>query len=167
MEQQILEGIVVIDELHMFIDRLRNISLAHDVTLQAMNADLIAGSGHLDLAIRNATRAMEEHRNVAKDLGVEIMRYASGKRQIGAAFSIGLTEGENRAVFVIIGDAVGAAANDVRELIAEQPLLKYSPSKKNRIISQFDITDAELEAVGEETIPSLVVERVALVDVLK
>ncbi len=167
MEQQILEGTVVIDELHMFIDRLRNISLAHDVTVQGMNADLIAGAEHLDLAIRKAIRAMREHRNVAKDLGVEIMRYASGKRQIGTAFSMGLTKGENRAVFVIIGNAVGAASGEVRELISEQPLLEYSPSKKNGIISQFDITDDELEAVGEETIPSLVVERVALVDVLK
>ena len=42
-----------------------------------------------------------------------------------------------------------------------------SDSKREGILSLFNITDAEIEASGEEHIPELVIERVALVDILK
>ncbi len=100
------------------------------------------------------------------------MRYAAGERQIERSFSIGLREGENNAVFVLFGkmDNVILALSAIREPIDEKPcseLLNYSNSKKEGILSLFGITDSEIEASGEEYIPELVIERVALVDFLK
>jgi KEOPS complex subunit Cgi121 len=46
-------------------------------------------------------------------------------------------------------------------------LLAYSESKRQGILPVFGITNAEIEASGEEHIPELVIERVALVDLLK
>jgi KEOPS complex subunit Cgi121 len=97
------------------------------------------------------------------------MRYAAGERQIGKALLIGLHEGQNNAAFVIAGEpqSVSKAARELKKIINEKPLLDYSPSKRESIVSHFNITGSEIEAVGEDKIPELVIERVALVDVLK
>ena len=169
MDVMILSGLVQIENLREFLKILNNISSSNNVTIQALDAYKIAGERHVRFAVKKATNAMETHKNVANDLGVEIMRYAAGERQIEKAFSIGIHEGENRTVFVIIGeqDAVLNASGAIKEIIDEKPLLAYSTSKRESIISQFNITESEIGAVGEDKIPYLVIERVALVDVLK
>jgi KEOPS complex subunit Cgi121 len=64
-------------------------------------------------------------------------------------------------------EKVSEAANKVSSLVEPSDVLKHSVSKNEKLISQFSITDAEIEAVGENRIPELVLERVALVDILK
>ena len=169
METQTVCGSVSIKDLREFLGTLNDISSANTVTIQTLDADKIAGERHVRFAVKKATDAMEAHTNVANDLGVEIMRYAAGERQIEKAFLIGLHEGENRAVFVLVGDeqSLSVTSNALLEIIVEKTPLDYSPSKRESIISQFNITESEIEAVGEDKIPELVIERVALVDVLK
>lgn len=169
MEVQILTGSIFIENLPAFLKRLAAISSADRVTVQGLDADRIAGEAHIRFAVKKALRSMEKHTNVANDLGIEIMRYAAGERQIGRALSIGLHEGQNNAAFVIAGEqqAVSKAVRELKKIVNEKPLLDYSPSKRESIISHFNITEPEIEAVGEDKIPELVIERVALVDVLK
>ena len=169
MELQILSGLIHIEDLREFLKTLGDISSSNNVTIQALDADKIAGERHVRFAVKKATDAMEAHTNVANDLGVEIMRYAAGERQIEKAFSIGLHEGENKVVFVLVGEeqSLSLASDALLEIIVKKPLLDYSSSKRESIISQFNITESEIAAVGEDKIPELVIERVALVDVLK
>ena len=63
--------------------------------------------------------------------------------------------------------SVSKAVWELRKIVTEKQLLDYSPSKRDTIVSHFNITEPEIEAVGEDKIPQLVIERVALVDVLK
>jgi KEOPS complex subunit Cgi121 len=171
-EIQIICGTVRIPNLFGFLKTVSSIASENEVVIQGLNADLIAGERHLHLAIRKALRAITAGRNIAKDPGIEIMRYAAGERQIEKSFSIGLREGVNNAVFVLFGkmDNLIPALSEIRKLIDEKPcsgLLAYSNSKKSGIFSLFGITEAEIEASGEEHIPELVIERVALADFLK
>lgn len=171
-EIQIICGTVRIPNLSGFLKTVSSIASENEVVIQGLNADSIAGERHLHFAIRKALRAIAAGRNIAKDPGIEIMRYAAGERQIERSFSIGLREGENNAVFVLFGkmDNVILALSAIRKLIDEKPcseLLAYSSSKKSGILSLFVITEAEIEASGEEHIPELVIERVALADLLK
>ncbi|WP_440953422.1 KEOPS complex subunit Cgi121 [Methanococcoides sp. FTZ1] len=169
MDIRLVEGSIIIDELRSYLGRLSTMASDHDVIIQGINADKIAGWEHVESAIRKAMRSMENGTNVANDLGVEIMRYASGKRQIGEAFSIGLEEGKMNLLFIVIGEAssVENAVKDLSGSIEPSSVMAYSDMKKGTIVSQFCITDEELGAVGDEKIPDLVLERVALVDVLK
>jgi KEOPS complex subunit Cgi121 len=67
-------------------------------------------------------------------------------------------------------DNLVLALSAIRKLIHEKPcseLLAFSDSKRQEILSMFGITDAEIEASGEERIPELVIERVALADFAK
>lgn len=171
-ETQIICGTVNIPDLSGFLKTISSFAAENEVIIQGLNADLIAGERHLHFAIRKALRAIAAGRNVANDPGIEIMRYAAGERQIERSFSIGLHSGKNNAVFVLFGDMdnVFKALTALREFIQEKPcseLLAYSNTKKTGILSLFSITDAEIEASGEEYIPDMVIERVALADFLK
>ena len=169
MDTKIVSGLIHIEDLREFLRILAAISSKNNITIQALDADKIAGERHIRFAVKKATDAMEAHTNVANDFGVEIMRYAAGERQIEKAFSMGLHDGENRVVFVLVGEeqSLLLASNALLEIIDEKPLIDYSPSKRESIISQFNITESEIEAVGEDKISELVIERIALVDVLK
>jgi len=171
-EIQIICGTVKIPNLSSFLKIVSSIASENKVIIQGLNADLIAGERHLHLAIKKALGAIAAGKNTAKDPGIEIMRYAAGQRQIEKSFSIGLHEGVNNAVFVLFGEIENliSVLSSIRNLIDEKPcseLLDYSNSKKSGILSLFDITDAEIEATGEEHIPELVIERVSLTDFSK
>jgi len=171
-EIQVICGTVQIPVLREFLQTMNVVSSAHGVTIQGLNAELIAGERHLHFAVGKALRAVAAGTNVAKDSGVEIMRYAAGERQIEKSFAIGLHEGENKVAFVLLGkrEDLLLAFSDIQKIIHEKPcpeMLAYSDSKREGILSLFGITDAEIEAAGEEKIPELVLERVALADLLK
>lgn len=171
-EIQIICGTVRIPNLSDFLKSVNSIASENEVVIQGLNSDLIAGERHLHFAVGKALRAVAAGRNIAKDPGIEIMRYAAGERQIERSFSIGLREGENNAVFVLLGktDSLMLVISVMRKLIEGKPcseLLAYSDSKREGIRSLFGITDAEIEASGEEYVPELVIERVALADLTK
>ena len=167
MKTEIIGGIVDIANVNSFIKMLSEVAKRHHVTIQAMDADKIAGVEHLSLVIKKAMRAMHEGKNIANDLGLEILLYASGKRQIERALQMGISPGRNNIAIVIVGDDVERAGKEIQEFVQEAPVLDYDERKKDLIVKTFGITDAEIEAVGEEKIPELVLERVALLDVMK
>jgi KEOPS complex subunit Cgi121 len=171
-EIQIICGAVRIEDLPGFLKTINTIASENKVTIQGLNADLIAGERHLHFAVGKALRALASGSNVAKDPGIEIMRYAAGERQIERSFSIGLHEDKNNAVFVLLGnmDNLLPAFSELQKLVDEKPcseLLAYSYLKRKGILSLFRITDEEIEASGEEHIPELVIERVALANFVK
>ncbi|WP_406660794.1 KEOPS complex subunit Cgi121 [Methanolobus sp. ZRKC3] len=169
MESHILGAHASIDNLSVFLKQLASLSAQNGTIIQAMDAAKIAGEAHVLFAVEKALRAKECNCNAAKDIGVEIMRYASGKRQIEGAFSMGVHEGDMDVVLVVLGDRDGIknSVAAIKNIVRESPVVAYSVSKKDPILAQFNITEGELGAVGEEMIPDLVMERVALVDILK
>ena len=170
MEREIVEGILFVEDLQEFLGEIRSLAASNEVIIQAMDASKLGGISHIDLAMRKAMRAFEEQQNVARDLGVEMMRYASGKRQIAEAFSLGLSEGENHVAFVVLGEleeAVLQASAMLRDFVEVSSVIEFKPEKKAVLMDHFGIHEAEIIAVGDGRLPDLVLERVALVDLLK
>ncbi len=167
MNTEIIGGIVDIGDVADFIKMLNEVAKKHHVVVQALDANRIASREHLLLAVEKAKRAMREGRNIAKELGIEILLYASGKRQIEQAMSMGVHSGKNYVAIVIIGDDTTGASSELKAIIQESPVLAYTKSKKRKLVKAFDITEAEISAVGDDKIPELVLERVALLDVIK
>ena len=170
-EIQIICGTLSIQNLSSFLKTVNSIASENEVIIQGLNADLFAGERHLHFAVGKALRAINTGKNIAKNPGIEIMRYSAGEKQIDRSFSIGLFEGKNNAVFVLLGEMnhLILASSAIKKLIEEKPcseLLAYSNSKKKGILSLFEITNSEIEAAGKEFIPELVIERVALADFL-
>ena len=173
----ILAGAVTISSVSEFLAALNGIAQDYAVTIQALDATLIAGEEHINSAVQKAIRAVEASQSITNDLGLEILLYASGKRQIERALAMGVTEGENKVAIVIV-DVEGekdleAVVEDVKGEtgIEEVPLqeleVNHNERKRANLKQFFAITDAELNAVGEQKLNLLVLERVALLDVLK
>ena len=166
----IISGPVKITDNNIFIKQLSDIASRFNITVQALNADLLSGVRHIQFAVEKAIRSFESGKNTANNLGMEIMLYASGSRQIEKALDLGVKNGENRVAIVLVGENVtDEAVFDVRTLLDSEDatIVDYSDRKKEDLLKIFNITAAEIEAVGDDKIPELVLERVALVDVIK
>ncbi|CAG0999356.1 MAG: KEOPS complex subunit Cgi121 [Candidatus Methanoperedens sp.] len=160
----ILEGAIFIKDIEIFLTKIKEISKGKDTVILALDADKLAGKEHLMFAIEKAMKSFKTGRNIANDLGKEIMLYAAGTRQINRAMNIGVHNGNNNIALVAIGDDVDLS---LFEEITRKHVLQYEGSKNGALVEIFNITDEEIQVVGVERIPELVLERVALVDVLK
>jgi len=167
MNIKIIGGVADIKDTAEFIKTLGDVARKYNVTVQALDANKIAGVEHLRFAVEKAMRSMSSQRNISKDLGMEILLYASGRRQISKALQLGVSPGKSNVAIVMVGDGAECAAKEIKKFVQEAPVLDYNESKKDAVLKTFGITDAEIEAVGEDKIPKLVLERVALVDILK
>ena len=160
---RLVEGRVKIDDLEAFLGRLDEIGKAHDATVQAFDARYVAGREHLQRAVALADRAVARGENVARDRSVEILLYAAGRRQIDQALEMGVEEGENRVVVVVVGGDEEGAVEGVRELLDSGEAV----SGDEEVIREFfGISDVELDAT-DASLEDLVCERVALLDVEK
>jgi KEOPS complex subunit Cgi121 len=160
----ILEGTIFIDNVDDFLDLIKKISKEKNITIQALDADKLAGKEHMRFAVEKAMNSFKAGTNIANDLAKEIMLYASGTRQISKAMRLGIHKGKNNIALVAVGKETDLSAfNEIKP----EHVLEYKVSKKNVIMEVFNITVEEIEAVGNEKIPELVLERVALVDVIK
>jgi len=160
----ILEGTVFIDNVEDFLRKLKRISEERKITIQALDADKLAGERHIRFAVEKAMNAFKTGTNIANDLTKEIIVYASGTRQISKAVGLGIHKGENNIVLVAVGEEPDLSGFSE---IMPKHVLEYNESKKEIIMRAFKITKEEIEAAGEEKIPELVLERVALVDIIK
>ncbi len=163
----ILEGKVSIDDVEEFLHKLKKISVENNLTLQALDADKIAGEEHIRFAVEKAINSFKTGTAIANDLSKEIMLYAAGTRQISRAVKLGIHKGENNIVLVAVGEAQLPGFDEIFDEIIHEYVLAYNVSKKEALMKVFGITNEELEAVGKDKLPELVLERVALVDVIK
>jgi KEOPS complex subunit Cgi121 len=176
---KIVAGTVSINSVDDFLSVSREIARKYAVTIQAMDAGLIVGEEHITSAVKKAIRAVEKRKSITSDLGLEILLYAAGKRQIERALTMGVTEGDKKVAIVIV-DARGekdldVVAEEVRRKtgLKEEPIrdleleVEHNEHKRDKLKKFFAITEEELNAVGEHKLKMLVLERVALLDVLK
>jgi len=132
--------------------------------VQLLDARLVCGRDHLVAAAEHAERAMREHTNVARSLAVEFVVYASGERQIADALAkMGVRDDTTQFAVVVFGGEDPADVLRSLSFTRDHAVLESSPAK----LRAFGLTDAELASVPPERAADLVLERVALVDLLK
>ncbi|WP_254542939.1 KEOPS complex subunit Cgi121 [Halomarina pelagica] len=165
---RLVEGTVTVEDVDAFVASLAAIGEEHGCAVQAFDARMVVGERHLRRAVELANRARERGEAIARDRGVEILLYAAGRRQIDRALELGVREGEDRPVVVVVdGDgrrAEADAAEAVEELVT--PAATLGDYDDARVREYFDVTDAELAATDAD-LEALVCERVALLTVEK
>jgi KEOPS complex subunit Cgi121 len=161
-EIRLLFGRPVIKDKRLLISAIKDLQSSHGCIVQALDADKVAGERHIRFAAKKALAAFSDQRNIAKDAGMEIMRYASGERQIERALFMRVSDHTQRIALILIGSGSWPDASELSRII-EQDEQGGSFSAK-AVIEAFNISSEELLAVGEERIEDLVIERVALVD---
>jgi KEOPS complex subunit Cgi121 len=161
---QILEGTVFIENKELFLKKIKEISTGKNLAIQALDADKLAGKEHLIFAIEKALDSFRKGTNIANDLAKEIMLYAAGTRQINRALKIGVHDALNNLAIVAVGEMIDLSVFDG---VTPCNVLQYRGSKNSALMDIFNITEEEIQASGADKIPELVLERVALVDVMK
>jgi KEOPS complex subunit Cgi121 len=165
IEIRLLFGKPVIRERADLILALRDLQLGRNCIIQAFDADKVVSEEHISFATEKAFAAISEKRNVAKDAGMEIMRYASGERQIERALSMGVSNSTKRIALILAASADECRWPNASEISRVLDVDGQGCSFCREAIKEtFNITQEEIDAVGADRIEDLVIERVALVD---
>lgn len=164
-EIRLLFGKPAIQDKGRLISAMKELQSRYSCIAQALDANLVVSERHICFATEKALAAFSEERNIAKDRGLEIMRYASGERQIERAFIMGITDRTKRIALVLVDTDGRCTWPDDRELSKIiEPDGQGCMFNASSVMEAFHITSEELQAVGEERIADLVIERVALAD---
>jgi len=160
-----------------FIKKIEEYSKSLNVAIQVVDANLVYGFNHLYSAAQHAIRAMRRGTNSMKSLAMEILLYAAGERQIKNAIGkIGVKDNSRSFVFVIvddvtdINDARGKISDEeVDKMLEELHLFRDDSVLKGdkKVLERFGISKNELDTVEEDRYEKLILEKVAMVDILK
>ncbi len=141
--------------------------------IQFFDSDLIATEKHLYYAVLNALQAFETKSNISKSIAMEIILYASARRQIQKAIDqIGIKPITKNLAVVIIGKAIDELKVELQELTnflsstPDESVLELTNEKQKKIQKSFEITDKEVEIVidrdSTKNMTDLVIEHMAL-----
>lgn len=152
-----------------------------NITVQLFDLDRIAGSRHMLLATFNALKSYESRRRISRSLGMEVLLFISGTRQISEAIKrVGITPKTARtAVLSVLPEAtdelkvVDSLGGIFREKDDDSLLDKWTSLRKSKVVRTFGIGDKELKAalregeVIEKAIERLAIERSAMLTIAK
>lgn len=132
--------------------------------VQLLRADRVYGLDHLRHAARLAARALAEGRARSPELATETLLYAAGERQVGKAIAfLGLHEGAQVVAAVAWDPRALARLADAEGWHRDDALLAGGPA----VLDAFGIGATERAMLPPARWDELILERVALVDVLK
>lgn len=132
--------------------------------LQLVRADRVYGADHLRHAAALAARAIEEGRARSADLATETLVYAAGERQVHKALALLGLQAATRGIAAVAWDAAALDA-----LAREQGWTRDDALLEGDegALEALGVTTAEREMLPRERWGELVLEKVALSDVLK
>ena len=156
------------------LDNIQDFAKENSISIQIFDAQLIFGKDHLRSACEHAKRAFKQENHISESLEMEIMLYAAGEYQIKNALGkLGVKPGASEIALIIVGEL----ENIEQKLNVFFEKLKVDGlelSIDNRVLDGdiktlklYGITDDELNAVPEDHWFELVLEKVALVDIIK
>jgi len=160
-----------IQNIDDFLEKTRIFSEENKIVVQVFDAEVIYGKNHLISALKHAKRAFEEKRNTTNTLEMETLLYASGERQLKLAIpKVGFKKGEANIVALFY---VERKKVDL-ERVVEKFLKVFNLKKDNKVLEgdintlkKFGITESEIKTVSKDRYGDLILEKVAMVDIIK
>lgn len=151
-----------------FLTWLRDLSQRNNVTVVCFNEGLMAGRTHAISAMLHALRAMKNGTCISASLEIEALLYASGSRQCQDGVKFGIHQGSNVCYLCISPVNPQVWPELSKEMtISTDDWEQVTNEKMNVLIPIFGITKEEIRVTGDNRIVDLVLERVALLDVIK
>ena len=146
------------------------------VSIQVVDLDRVPGHRYLTLATANALHSFRSNHPIGKTLGIELLLYIAGERQITEALKrVGIAPETRRVAIVAVGtsDELSAMPSFLNDLLGEtfndRLLDDWSQARIENVRSGFKIGDKELKAIARKeepitaSIERLAIERSALV----
>ena len=163
-----------IQNIDIFLKQVMSFAQKHQVIIQVFDADMIFGKAHLISSVEHATRAIERKTNTTNALDKEILLYASGERQIKLAIlKMGIKKGNGNFAFVLVND-VKAGDRELSDYLVCEVLKSFSLTRDDSVLEgdidtlrKFDFNENEIKTVSKAKYGHLLLERVAVVDIIK
>ena len=157
-----------IQDIDNFLKEIESFAKNHNIIIQAFDADMIFGKNHLISSVNHAVRSIDRKTNTTNSLEMEILLYSSGERQLKLAIpKMGVKDGETRAAFVFVGDKVPKQLIDgflsLFSLSQDDKLLEGD----GNTLKKFGINEDEIKTVTKDKYGDLILEKVAMVDIIK
>jgi len=154
-----------------FLKKVEGFATKNNIIIQVFNADLIYGKEHIISAVEHSRRAIERKTNTTKSLEKEILLYSSGERQLKLAIpKMGVKEGVGNIAFVFVNDRkrkiLDNLTNELLELVELKRDDKVLEGSKDTL-KKFGISEEEIKTVTEEKFGYIILEKVAMVDIIK
>jgi len=152
-----------------FIKKLKRFGKKKDMACQIMDASKVYGKEHIISAVEHAVRAFRNKTNSCRTLDLEILLYASGKRQIKDAIDFMGAGDSEEFIFVAVGDTgideYESAINFLEEegFEIDDGIIRGD----EKTLKKFGISEEEMKSVDKSMYGDLILEKVAMVDVIK
>ncbi|MGY5874954.1 MAG: KEOPS complex subunit Cgi121 [Candidatus Thorarchaeota archaeon] len=144
----------------MITDELVNLANEEGKQVEAvqfMNTQLILDTIHLLSAAQNALNAWNGDYAISRGLGLEILVYVSGQKQIGRAMEThGLHDDLERVMLLVVGKTESDVQQVIHRLIRKvgneiDPPLLVDDAKFTQIMEHYDIKEKELDTICTST----------------
>jgi KEOPS complex subunit Cgi121 len=154
-----------------FLEKIIIFAKKNGLIIQAFDADFVFGKKHIISVVEHAKRAFSRKTNTTNSLEKEILLYASCERQLKLAIpKIGVKKGITKIAFVFIENKKKKISNKIVD-----ELLKFlSLSKDDKVLEgdentlkRFGIKEDEIKTVNRKKYCDLILEKVAMVDIIK
>lgn len=160
-----------IKNVNDFLEKISIFAKKNNITIQAFDAGLIFGKNHIISAVEHATRAFSRKTNTTNSLEKEILLYASGERQLKLAIpKIGVKNCNTKIAFVLIDNKKKMMSNKiVNDLLKLLSLIRDDKVLEGdeNTLKRFGLKKDEIKTVNKEKYCDLILEKVAMVDIIK
>ena len=152
-----------------FIKKLKRFGEKKGMACQIMDASKVYGREHVISAVEHAVRAFRNETNSCRTLDLEILLYASGKRQIKDAIDFMGAGDSGEFVFVAVSSSGENEYKSVVDFLEEEGFeIDDEIIRGNEeTLKRFGITEGEIKSVDKSMYGDLILEKVAIVDIIK
>jgi KEOPS complex subunit Cgi121 len=164
-----------ITDIDVFLSKLQEFSADENLIIQAFDAQVVYGVDHLLSAIQHAQRAFYHGTNATNSLPLEILLYAAGERQIHKAIKkLGVKQGKQQIAFILVDERKRNMNAKTDDDVIKRLLRLFHLTHDDTILEgnrdtlkRFGITDQEIRTLPENKYGDLILEKVAMVDIIK
>ncbi len=152
---RIKQGVLKVDSIEDFLKRFGE-------CVAVIDARYVIDLENVKFAVEKAIKSWERGERISRSLTLEILLYFTATRQIKDAIKVGLKEGVNEVVLVLLNGCDG-----LERYFEEREVVRVDEERIENVRKIYGITDEELKVVGVEKLPLLIRERIALFSVFK
>jgi len=162
------------------LEKVMLMSEKRNVIIQLFDARKIATWKHIFIATINAIAAFKQKRNIASQLSLEILLYATAQRQIKDAINLlGVSEETKVVAILVLGETEKKVVSAFKQVVdflngkEEENLLEiFNEAKLNKLLNTFKISEEEINAViteesKEEAVVKCIIDRISIFAVEK
>ncbi|MFH1013914.1 MAG: KEOPS complex subunit Cgi121 [Thermoplasmatota archaeon] len=165
-------GSCTIEHVDSFMDAVHHFAEKNQMIIQLFDAEKIYGKPHLLSAVHHALRSEKEKRMTTNSIEMELLLYASGERQLKLAIpKMGVKNGCNdvAVVFLIRSDVLADEMVLVHTFFSSLDIDRDDDvlEGNENTLRLFGISDGEKQTVSKQYYASLILERIALIDIIK